>query len=138
MLGRLCRASPQFMSGMQASWRGESVLIDTGNPGGRDSKRIHELATKVAGLTNIDHMVITHFHIDHFGGAAELATVMPVRNLYDHGIPDNNPDNNPRDTRWPLLSKPYRELKADKRHVIKPDDSISLRQTPGTPASCAA
>ena len=111
----------------------ESILIDTGNPGGRDSKRIHEVATKVAGLTNIDHMVITHFHIDHFGGAAELAALMPVRNVYDHGIPEGNPDNNPNDTRWPLLSKPYRDLKADKRHVIKPDDSISLRQTPGVP-----
>lgn len=111
----------------------ESILIDTGNPGGRDSKRIHEVATKVAGLTNIDHMVITHFHIDHFGGAAELAALMPVRNVYDHGIPDGNPDNNPNDTRWPLLSKPYRDLKAEKRHVIKPDDSISLRQTVGTP-----
>jgi competence protein ComEC len=110
----------------------ESILIDTGNPGGRDSKRIHQVATTVAGLTSIDHMVITHFHVDHFGGAAELASLMPVRNVYDHGIPDGNPDNNPNDTRWPLLSKPYRELKAEKRHVIKPDDSITVKQTEGT------
>ncbi|PYI85821.1 MAG: MBL fold metallo-hydrolase, partial [Verrucomicrobia bacterium] len=40
----------------------ESVLIDTGNPGGRDSKRIHETATKAAGLKQIDHLVVTHFH----------------------------------------------------------------------------
>ena len=110
----------------------ESILIDTGNPGGRDSKRIHQVATTVAGLTNIDHMVITHFHIDHFGGAAELASLMPVRNVYDHGIPDGNPDNNPNDTRWPLLSKPYRELKAEKRHVLKPGDMIPAKQSDGT------
>ena len=110
----------------------ESILIDTGNPGGRDSKRIHQVATTVAGLTRIDHMVITHFHIDHFGGAAELASLMPVRNVYDHGIPDGNPDNNPNDTRWPLLSKPYRELKAEKRQVIKPDDTIAVKQSEGT------
>jgi len=109
----------------------ESILIDTGNPGGRDSKRIHHVATAVAGLTNIDHMVITHFHVDHFGGAAELSALMPVRNVYDHGIPDTNPDNNPNDTRWPLLSKPYRDFKADKRHVIKPDDTIALNQSDG-------
>src|SRR5436189_3544017 len=60
----------------------ESVLIDTGNPGGRDSKRIHETATKAASLKQIDHLVVTHFHIDHFGGAAELAQLMPVINVY--------------------------------------------------------
>jgi competence protein ComEC len=119
----------------------ESILIDTGNPGGRDSRRIHNVATKVAGITNIDHMVITHFHLDHFGGAAELAALMPVRNVYDHGIPDGNPDNNPNDTRWPLLSKPYREFKAEKRSVIKPGDTLSLKQAttaPGLTVRCLA
>src|SRR4051794_38276172 len=56
----------------------ESVLIDTGEPGGRDSGRIHNLATKIAGLKKIDHLITTHFHIDHFGGAAELAQLMPI------------------------------------------------------------
>lgn len=110
----------------------ESILVDTGNPGGRDSKRIHHIAAEVAGLTNIDHMLITHFHLDHFGGAAELAALLPVRNVYDHGIPEGNPDNNPNDTRWPLLSKPYREFKAQKRGVIKPGDVLALKQAPDT------
>src|SRR6266571_8587017 len=57
---------------------GESVLIDSGNPGGRDSKRIHRLATEAAGLKKIDFLVTTHFHIDHFGGAAELSQLMPI------------------------------------------------------------
>ena len=52
---------------------GESVLIDAGNPGGRDAGRIHKVATEIAGLKRIDHFVTPHFHIDHFGGAAELA-----------------------------------------------------------------
>src|SRR5437868_12427065 len=47
---------------------GESVLIDSGNPGGRDSARIHKAATE-AGLKRIDHLITTHMHIDHFGGA---------------------------------------------------------------------
>ena len=110
----------------------ESVLIDTGNPGGRDSSRILHVATNVAGLSAIDHMIITHFHVDHFGGAAEIAESIPVRNVYDHGIPEGNPDNNPTDTRWPLLSKPYREFKAEKRQVIKPGDVIALKETPET------
>src|SRR6266446_6455450 len=42
---------------------GESVLIDSGNPGGRDAGRIHQTATKAAGLQRIDHYVTTHFHV---------------------------------------------------------------------------
>ena len=114
---------------------GESVLIDTGNPGGRDPKRIQKVATEVAGLKQIDHVVITHFHIDHFGGLAELAELMPVGALYDKGLTIENPDNNPKDTRWPLISKPYREAKVGKRVTIKAGDAIPLKQpdVPGTP-----
>src|SRR3954453_21931775 len=65
---------------------GESVLIDCGNPGRRDAERIHEAATK-AGLKAIDHLLITHWHADHYGGVAELAKRMPIRRFYDRGIP---------------------------------------------------
>ncbi len=112
---------------------GESVLIDSGNPGVRDSGRIHKTATTVAGLKKIDHYVTTHFHIDHFGGAAELAALMPIGQIHDNGIPEGNPDGNRNDTRWPLLIKPYRDIKADQRHVLKPGIEIPLRQTAGAP-----
>lgn len=114
---------------------GESVLIDTGNPGGRDAKRIHKVATEVAGLKQIDHVVITHFHIDHFGGLAELADLMPIGTLYDKGLTEASPDGNAKDTRWPLLSKPYREAKVGKRVTIKAGDLIPLKQpaVPGNP-----
>jgi competence protein ComEC len=112
---------------------GESILIDTGNPGGRDPGRLHKAAMETAGLKQLDHVLITHFHIDHFGGAAELAQLIPIRNLHDKGLPDANPDNNPRDTRWPLLSKPYRELPAAQRHVVKAGGQISLQQAKAAP-----
>lgn len=113
---------------------GESVLIDSGNPGVRDSGRIHKVASQTAGLRKIDHYVTTHFHTDHFGGAAELAQLIPLGQVYDNGIPDSNPDNNPRDTRWPLLIKPYREFKADGRNVLQPGQVIPLKQRENGPA----
>src|SRR2546422_1202176 len=58
---------------------GESVLIDSGNPGTRDAGRIHRVATQAAGLKQIDHIIATHWHLDHYGGHGELAKLMPIR-----------------------------------------------------------
>ena len=113
---------------------GESVLIDTGNPGERDAARIHKVATEVAGLKRIDHVIITHFHVDHFGGLADLAALMPIGTLYDKGITATNPDAGGTDKLWAVLSQPYRDAKVEKRAILVAGDSIALRQ----PASGAA
>ena len=63
---------------------GESVLVDTGWPGDRDASRI-AAAAKNAGIKQIDHLLITHFHVDHVGGVPALAAKIPIRNFYDHG-----------------------------------------------------
>src|SRR3954470_11414592 len=64
---------------------GESILIDAGNPGPRDSGRIFKTASEVAHLKQIDYLITTHFHIDHFGGAAALSTLIPIKVVYDNG-----------------------------------------------------
>lgn len=107
----------------------ESVLIDTGNPGPRDSGRIHKVATEVAGLKQIDHVVITHFHLDHFGGLADLANLMPIRTLHDKGITEVSPDTGAPDARWALQSRPYRSAKVGRRLTIAAGDTIALRQS---------
>src|SRR5512139_2049670 len=66
---------------------GESLLIDTGNGGAaaaRDADRIMA-AVKDAGVQQIDHLITTHWHGDHFGGMAELAGRIPIREFIDHG-----------------------------------------------------
>ncbi len=112
---------------------GESVLIDTGNPGGRDPQRIMKVATEVAGLKRIDHVVITHFHVDHFGGLAELAALMPIGTLYDKGITDGSPDGKAQDLRWTLMSRPYRDAKVEKRVMLAAGDVLPLKQADGSP-----
>lgn len=110
---------------------GESVLIDTGNPGGRDAARIHKVATEVAGLKRLDHVVITHFHIDHFGGLAELAQLLPVGTLYDKGITDAVPDKGGNAARWTLTSRPYRSAPVERRVVLQAGDTVPLRAVEG-------
>ena len=104
---------------------GESILIDSGNPGGRDSARIVHVIKDVAHLDHLDHLIITHLHIDHFGGAAEIAASLPVKNLWDNGLPDADPDGNATST-WPLTSKAYREMKVGERHLVQPGTKIPL------------
>lgn len=106
---------------------GESILIDSGNPGGRDSARIHKAATE-AGLKRIDHLVTTHLHIDHFGGAPELAKLIPIGTVWDNGIPEKDPDGR-NDASWPLKIKAYREMQVEKREVVKPGAEIPLKQS---------
>src|SRR5882762_3336153 len=59
---------------------GRSMLVDAGWPGfdGRDADRIETVA-KLAGVSQIDYLVVTHFHADHMGGVAALTARLPIR-----------------------------------------------------------
>src|SRR5258706_8211692 len=73
---------------------GESTLIDCGNPGTRDAERIARVA-KIAGIKAIDNLIITHWHLDHYGGAERLAQLIPIRKFYDRGIPETSESDDP-------------------------------------------
>jgi competence protein ComEC len=103
---------------------GESVLIDCGNPGARDAERIHRTATEQAGLKAIDHLIITHWHTDHYGGADRLAKLMPVRQCYDHGIPEKLSED-PKN--FPLLIAAYKTVSGGKSKTLKPGDELVLK-----------
>jgi glyoxylase-like metal-dependent hydrolase (beta-lactamase superfamily II) len=64
---------------------GENLMVDAGWPGAANADKLVALA-KTAGVTKIDNLVITHFHIDHVGGVPELAARIPVTRFIDHGV----------------------------------------------------
>lgn len=107
---------------------GESVLIDCGNPGARDAERIHAVATKQAGLKQIDHLAITHWHSDHYGGASRLARLMPIANCYDRGIPESLDEDKKN---FPLLIQGWREASKGKSKTLKPGDVLPLKKSNG-------
>ncbi len=102
---------------------GEAVLIDTGNAGHRDPDRIAQIATREAGLRQLDHVIITHYHSDHFGGASMLSTMLPIKHLHDNGLFEGLVDR---------PDKSYLDFKAGRRSVISPGDEVELAQAEGT------
>ena len=104
---------------------GESLLIDTGNVGPeaavRDAERIMA-AVQDARLTQIDHLIVTHWHNDHFGGLAELAKRIPIKHFIDHGA-----NVQPAPAADEFLAKIYPQLYANAKHaVVKPGDRIAV------------
>jgi len=103
---------------------GESLLIDTGNAGPgavRDATRILA-AAKDAGLSKIDHLIITHWHGDHYGGLVELAARMPIAHFIDHG-PNAQPNRAVDD----FLKDSYPKLHGAARHTVaKPGDRLTI------------
>ena len=103
---------------------GGSLLIDAGNGGmgaARDAGRIIE-AARDAGITQIDHLIITHWHGDHYGGLAELASRMPIRHFIDHG-----PTVQKNEATEKFLQTMYPALYAKAKHtVVKPGDTIAV------------
>ncbi len=65
---------------------GQSLLIDTGWSGseGRDADRILAAAHQ-AGVTQLDYVLITHYHRDHVGGVPQLVDGIKVGTFVDHG-----------------------------------------------------
>src|SRR5215468_9438906 len=94
---------------------GESLLIDTGNAGAaapRDAGRIIQ-AMKDANVRQIDHLITTHWHGDHFGGMAELASKVTIKEFIDHG-----PNAQPGQAADDFLQKVYPELYAKGKHTV--------------------
>jgi competence protein ComEC len=101
---------------------GESMLFDAGWPGfdGRDADRI-AAAARDAGVSHIDYMVVTHYHVDHAGGVPEVAERLPVRAFVDHGDTTETGGNAER------LFDAYARVRAKGRHlVVKPGDVIPV------------
>lgn len=102
---------------------GKSLLIDTGWPPGMGNwPRMTEApagstassadriaaAAKALGVTHIDYLLLTHYHVDHAGGVDALLEKLPADTFIDHGpnseVPRPGAAANPRARQFAAFS----------------------------------
>jgi beta-lactamase superfamily II metal-dependent hydrolase len=99
---------------------GGTLMIDSGNPGGRDTDRIMAVLAD-AGVTRLDYLVSTHYHVDHIGGMQELAKRIPISHYIDHG-----PTVEEREQVQGFQAE-YAELRSKAKHTVaKPGDRVPI------------
>ncbi|HUP40646.1 MAG TPA: MBL fold metallo-hydrolase [Vicinamibacterales bacterium] len=100
---------------------GQTLLVDAGNAGERDLNRILEVL-KTAGVKQIDHFWLTHYHGDHYGSLIDISRQIPIKHLYDHGpsIEGERPN-------IVKFQAAYAEFyKSIPRTIVKPGDKLPL------------
>jgi competence protein ComEC len=98
---------------------GESLLYDAGwENDDRDARRIYDTA-HAAGVSKIDHFVLSHFHADHAGGMVALSKRMPFDHCYDRGDFIE-----PANQRW---RDAYLSVCKDKRTILKAGERIPFK-----------
>ncbi len=121
---------------------GESLLIDAGFPSdgtfaskpglaarARDAQRI-VAAAKDAGVTEIDYLMLTHYHADHAGGVPELAQLLRIKTFIDHAAPTAEAEKGVAGTQG--VYDAYSAVRANGKHIQpKAGDRLPLNMLGG-------
>lgn len=104
---------------------GESLLIDSGYPGYdyRDRDRIVDVVKNHAKVSQIDHAVVSHWHLDHYGNHAALTEKVRIGTFWDRGIPDFLVEDKNFVDRVSL----YRQASQNQSKSVKAGDMIPLK-----------
>ena len=110
---------------IDTGWAGDGTGFRPGDPhAARDANRVLA-AARDAGITQIDELFITHFHVDHDGGVKELAQLIPIRMFIDHGAPSEGAVSTSAETAAGF--KAYLEARGDAPHLEpRPGDRLPL------------
>jgi competence protein ComEC len=88
-----------------------------------------------AGLDQIDFLVITHFHRDHYGSVLRLSGMVPIKAFYDRGPIAMLPE----DPQFQLLYTEYMMANKGDRQTLSPGDEIPIKkEKSGLKITCVA
>jgi len=114
---------------------GETMLVDLGwTSWGKSASTTNHVvdSLKAIGVTRIDHLVISHYDVDHIGDISQLLSAIPVGHCYDHGDIQLSKEDNPR---WAQMAETSKAqftayvVACDKigRTILKPGDRVPIK-----------
>jgi competence protein ComEC len=114
---------------------GETLLVDLGwtDSGMRPASTAHIVeALKAIGVKRIDHLVLSHYDIDHIGDVPKFVEAIPVGHVYDHGDIQLAKVDDPRWARMGEIAKArfdaYAAIRGRIGHtVLKPGDKVPIK-----------
>ena len=115
----------------------QSILVDSGwrRDDARDAKRIVSVLKEQAGLNQIDFLVTTHFHRDHYGSVLRLSEMVPIKAFYDRGPIAALPE----DPQFQILYTEYMMANKGDRQTLAPGDEIPIQKgKPPLKITCVA
>jgi competence protein ComEC len=114
----------------------QSLLIDSGwtsDMGAKDPDSAQRIvaAARRHGLSRLDYVLITHYHLDHVGGLPELLSLFPVGTVLDHGPsrevpPPNLPPGEARFQPAALYPKYLTAIHGHEHRTLKPGDTVAI------------
>jgi beta-lactamase superfamily II metal-dependent hydrolase len=110
-----------------------SLLIDSGwtaDTGAKDPDSVQRIVASARrhGLSKLDYVLITHYHLDHVGGLPELLSQFPVGTIFDHG-PNRElspPGATPASAPAALYPKYIEAIRGHEHRTLKPGDTLSV------------
>lgn len=115
---------------------GETMLVDLGwtDSGMMAAPSTPHIidALRALGVARIDHLVVSHYDIDHIGDLPALVEAIPVGHVYDHGDIELAQVDDPRWARMGDIAKARFEAYAAVRTrightVLRPGDRLPIR-----------
>src|SRR5689334_21493651 len=114
---------------------GETMLVDLGwtDSGLRPASTAQVIeALKALGVKRIDHLVLSHYDIEHIGDVPQFVEAIPVGHFYDHGDIQLAKVDDPRWARMGEIAKPrfdaYAAIREKIGHtVLKAGDTIPMK-----------
>jgi beta-lactamase superfamily II metal-dependent hydrolase len=113
-----------------------SLLIDSGwssDIGAKDPDSAQRIiaAARRHGLSKLDYVLITHYHVDHVGGLPKLLRQFPVGTILDHGPNRETP---PAATKpafaafqpAALYPKYLKAIDGHEHRTLKPGDTLNI------------